>query len=106
MDDNSLRQNSSPLWPNAAPRSPIRFIRRDHPVRSHEGLNVYHVDGANHVIHVIHVIDGEPLESILNRVYALGMLDAQKGIEDLAVGLAADALKELAGNTNKSEVSA
>jgi hypothetical protein len=77
----------SPIWPNAAPRGPIRFIRRDAPVRLHEGLNIYHVDGTSHVIHVI---DGEPLESILNRVYALGKLDAQKSIEDLAVELAAD----------------
>lgn len=82
----------SPLWPNPAPRGPIHKILRHEPWQG-TGATLFRVDRANHAITVL---DGESLESIMNRVYALAQIDLLNSHGDLAVELAADALKELA----------
>lgn len=85
----------SPLWPNPAPRGPIQRTHRNPGDARSTGNNVYRVGS-----HTIQVIDGEPLEDIMNRVYALGLMHGHvigRQSEDLAVDLAVGALKELAG---------
>jgi hypothetical protein len=82
----------SPLWPNPAPHGPISL---SHRIPCYSGdrsaTTVFRLDGTDILITVV---DGEPLTDILNRVYALGKQEA----EEIAVGLAGDALRELAND--------
>lgn len=84
-----MSKQPSPLWPNPAPTGPISLIHRV-PDPRHSSTTVFRVNGTDDLIIVL---DGEKLDETLNRVYALGR---QHASEDLAVDLAADALKELA----------
>jgi hypothetical protein len=81
--------NGSPLWPNPAPRGPISFTSRTPGNTRRVGSSIFRLDGTDILIIVV---DGEPLTDILNRVYALGKMEA----EELAVKLAGCALHELA----------
>jgi hypothetical protein len=83
--------NGSPLWPHPAPRGPIALTNRVPGTRGSEATTIFRLDGTDILITVV---DGEPLTDILNRVYALGKREA----EEIAVGLAGDALHELANN--------
>jgi hypothetical protein len=82
--------NGSPLWPNPAPRGPFALANRI-PGESggRVGSSIFRLDGTDICITII---DGESLTDILNRVYALGKMEA----EELAVELAGRALHELA----------
>jgi len=84
-----MSESHSPLWPNPAPCGPLTLANRIPGESGRVGSSVFRLGGTDITITII---DGESLTDILNRVYALGKMEA----EELAVELASSALHELA----------